>query len=88
MRETLKRKKRNIIYRQVRDSILGRENCNCKDEKRLDIMAFLMKYEKFDHDFNVGEGNGNPLWCSCQEESTDRGAWWAPAMGSQRDEHN
>ena len=24
-----------------------------------------------------GEGNGNPLKCSCLENSMDRGAWWA-----------
>ena len=24
-----------------------------------------------------GEGNGNPLQCSCLENPTDRGAWWA-----------
>ena len=24
-----------------------------------------------------GEGNGNPLWCSCLENPMDRGAWWA-----------
>ena len=24
-----------------------------------------------------GEGNGNPFWYSCLENSTDRGAWWA-----------
>ena len=54
-------KKTNIIYGQVKDSILGRENCNCEDETRLSIMAFLTKYENFDHDFKVGEGNGNPL---------------------------
>ena len=24
-----------------------------------------------------GEGNGNPLQCSCLENSMDRGAWWA-----------
>ena len=24
-----------------------------------------------------GEGNGNPLQCSCLEDSKDRGAWWA-----------
>ena len=23
-----------------------------------------------------GEGNGNPLQCSCLENPTDRGAWW------------
>jgi len=25
----------------------------------------------------VGEGNGNPLQCSCLENPKDRGAWWA-----------
>ena len=25
----------------------------------------------------IGEGNGNPLQCSCLEDSSDRGAWWA-----------
>ena len=25
----------------------------------------------------IGEGNGSPLQCSCQEIPVDRGAWWA-----------
>ena len=25
----------------------------------------------------TGEGNGNPLQCSCLENPRDRGAWWA-----------
>ena len=25
----------------------------------------------------LGEGNGNPLQCSCLENPRDRGAWWA-----------
>ena len=28
-----------------------------------------------------GEGNGNPLQCSCLENPTDRGAWWAAVYG-------
>ena len=28
-----------------------------------------------------GGGNGNPLQCSCLENSIDRGAWWAAAHG-------
>ena len=27
-------------------------------------------------------GNGNPLWCSCLENSTDRGAWYATVHGA------
>ena len=29
----------------------------------------------------VGEGNGNPLQCSCLENPRDRGAWWAAVSG-------
>ena len=29
----------------------------------------------------VGEGNGNPLQCSCLENSRDGGAWWASVYG-------
>ena len=28
-----------------------------------------------------GEGNGNPLQCSCLENSMDRGAWWTAVYG-------
>ena len=28
-----------------------------------------------------GVGNGNPFQCSCLENSTDRGAWWAIVHG-------
>ena len=29
----------------------------------------------------VGEGNGNPLQCSCLENPRDGGAWWAAIYG-------
>ena len=29
----------------------------------------------------IGEGNGNPLQCSCLENPRDRGAWWAAVHG-------
>ena len=28
-----------------------------------------------------GEGNGNPLQCSCPENPMDGGAWWATVHG-------
>ena len=28
-----------------------------------------------------GEGNSNPLQCSCLESPLDRGAWWATVHG-------
>ena len=38
----------------------------------------------FHFDFSlscIGEGNGNPLQCSCLENSRDGGAWWAAFYG-------
>ena len=29
----------------------------------------------------IGEGNGNPLQCSCLENPRGRGAWWAAIYG-------
>src|SRR5574341_297155 len=29
----------------------------------------------------IGEGNGNPLQCSCLENLRDRRAWWAAVYG-------
>ena len=30
----------------------------------------------------IGEGNGNPLQCSCLENPRDEGAWWAAVYGA------
>ena len=30
---------------------------------------------------DIGEGDGTPLQCSCLENPTDRGAWWATVHG-------
>ena len=35
-----------------------------------------------------GEGNGNPLQCSCLESPMDGGAWWAAVRGSLRVGHD
>ena len=32
----------------------------------------------------IGEGNGNPLQCSCLENPRDWGAWWASVYGVAR----
>ena len=40
--------------------------------------------ERFHFHFSlscIGEGNGNPLQCSCLENPRDRGAWWAAVSG-------
>ena len=33
-----------------------------------------------------GEGNGNPLQCSCLRYAMERGAWWATVHGMTRDQ--
>ena len=30
----------------------------------------------------IGEGNGNPLQCSCLKNPRDGGAWWAAIYGA------
>ena len=40
--------------------------------------------ERLDFHFSlscIGEGNGNPLQCSCLENPRDWGAWWAAVYG-------
>ena len=36
----------------------------------------------------IGEGNGNPLQCSCLENPRDGKPGWLPSMGSHRVGHN
>ena len=36
----------------------------------------------------IGEGNGNPLQCSCLENPRDGGAWWAAVCGAHRVGHD
>ena len=41
--------------------------------------------ERLHFDFSlscIGEGNGNPLQCSCLENPRDGGAWWAAISGA------
>ena len=45
-----------------------------------------MRSLRVGHDFHfslscIGEGNGNPLQCSCLENPRDGGAWWAAVYG-------
>ena len=47
--------------------------------------------ERLHFDFSlscIGEGNGNPLQCSCLENPRDGGAWWLPSKGSHRVGHD
>ena len=53
-----------------------------EEPARLQSMGLL----RVGHDWvtslsHIGEGNGNPLQCSCLENPRDGGAWWAAVYG-------
>ena len=43
------------------------------------LIAFITIYRMYTYLF--GEGNGNPLQCSCLENPRDGGAWWGAFYG-------
>ena len=46
--------------------------------------SLRVRYERLHFHFSlscIGEGNGNPLQCSCLENPRDGGAWWAAVYG-------
>ena len=52
----------------------GKEpDCQCRRPKRHSLIPVLER--------SLREGNGNPLWYSCLENSMDKGAWWATVHG-------
>ena len=63
--------------------------CQCRRCKRQDSVAGLGrspgegKYSGLVRGLLscIGEGNGNPLQCSCLENFRDGGAWWAAVYG-------
>ena len=49
---------------------------------RLQSMGLLgVEHDQATSFLCIGEGNGNPLQCSCLENPRDRGAWWAAISG-------
>ena len=56
-----------VNYIQVGYSPWGREESNTIERLQLSLSC-------------IGEGNGNPLQCSCLENPRDGGAWWAAVL--------
>ena len=56
-------------------SLVGCSPWGCKE---LDTTEWLHFHFSFSC---IGGGNGNPLQCSCLENSRDGGAWWAAVYG-------
>ena len=53
-------------------------DCSPRDHWGLDMTEWLHFHFSFSC---IGEGNGNPLQCSCLENPRDGGAWWAAVYG-------
>ena len=46
------------------------------------LVSDMTEWLHFHFSFScIGEGNGNPLQCSCLEDPRDGGAWWAAVYG-------
>ena len=52
--------------------------CSPLGRKELDMTEWLPLHFSLSC---IGEGNGNPLQCSCLENPRDWGAWWAAVYG-------
>ena len=53
----------------------GLQSWGCKESDTTEQLQFHFSL------LCIGEGNGNPLQCSCLENPRDGGAWWAAVCG-------
>ena len=58
-----------------RRSLVGCNPCVCEELDRTEWLHFHFSLSC------IGEGNGNPLQCSCLENPRDGEAWWAAIYG-------
>ena len=58
-----------------RRSLVGYSPCGRKESDMTERLHFRFSLSC------IGEGNSNPLQCSCLENSRDGGAWWAAIYG-------
>ena len=60
---------------QSRRSLVGCSLWGCKESDTTEQLHFHFSLPC------IGEGNGNPLQCSCLENPRVGGAWWAVVYG-------
>ena len=56
-------------------NLVGCSPWGCKESDTTERLPFHFSLS------SIGEGNGNPLQCSCLENPRDSGAWWAAVYG-------
>ena len=59
----------------IRRSLVGCSPWGCEESDTTERLHFHFSLSR------IGEGNGNPLQCSCLENPRDGGAWWAAVYG-------
>ena len=65
----------SLAQRSPASSLLAREGAGCGSVGTTERLHFHFSLSC------IGEGNGNPLQCSCLENPRDGGAWWAAIYG-------
>ena len=68
----------DIIKRAIkygRRSLVGCNPWGCEESDTTERLHFYFSFSC------IGEGNDNPLQCSCLENPRDGGAWWAAVHG-------
>ena len=58
-----------------RRSLVGCSPWGCEESEMTERLHFHFSLSC------IGEGNGNPLQCSCMQNPRDGGAWWAAVYG-------
>ena len=58
-----------------RRGLVGCSPCGCEESDTTEQLHFHFSVSC------IGEGNGNPLQCSCLENPRGGGAWWATIYG-------
>ena len=56
-------------------SLVGHSPWGCQESDTTEWLHFHFSLSC------IGEGNGNPLWCSCLDNPRNGGAWWAAVYG-------
>ena len=56
-------------------SLVGCSPWGCEESDTTEQLHFHFSLSR------IGEGNGNPLQCSCLENPRDGGAWWSAVYG-------
>ena len=83
-------RKTRDLFKKIRDTTrtFHVKMGSIKDSNGMDLVNGVTKSRTQLSDFTftfslscIGEGNGNPLQCSCLENPRDSGAWWAAVYG-------